>query len=73
MLLRAVTVPGARRVQGDVPQGGVGRGQGGVGGGEGGGEHEAGGQQGQHGEAGAVLQARHGGGRCVLSLCLRYL
>ena len=65
--LRAVAVQGAGRVQGDVPQGGGGRGQGGqggVGGGQGGGEHEAGGQQGQHGEAGAVL---HSHCHCVLS------
>ena len=62
VLVRAVAVQGARRVQGDVPQGGGG--QGGVGGGQGGGEHEAGGQQGQHGEAGAVL---HSHCHCVLS------
>ena len=57
VLVRAVAVQGARRVEGDVPQGGGGRGEGGVGGGQGGGEHEAGGQQGQHGEAGAVLHS----------------
>ena len=73
VLVRAVAVQGAGRVQGDVPQGGGGGGrggEGGVGGGQGGGEHEAGGQQGQHGEAGAVL---HTHCHCVQMFSALYL
>ena len=70
VLVRAVAVQGAGRVQGDVPQGGGGRGRGGVGRANGGGEHEAGGQQGQHGEAGAVL---HSHCHCVQMFSELYL